>query len=88
VHGVDLDAGLTFDDVPTDFLCALVDDVLAVFASRDQTPDVTLVPTDVERTWGSGAAHVEGPLAAVAAWLTRGRADGLKGDVPLLPAWI
>jgi maleylpyruvate isomerase len=88
VHSVDLDAGLTFADVPADVLAALVDDVLAMFASRDQTPDVTLVATDVQRTWGSGAARLEGSVAAVAAWLTRGRADGLTGDVPALPAWI
>ena len=88
VHGVDLDAGLTFDEVPADFLAALMDDVLAVFASRDQTPDVTLVATDIERIWGSGAARVEGPVAALAAWLTRSRTDGLTGDVPELPTWL
>jgi maleylpyruvate isomerase len=88
VHAVDLDAGIDFADVPTDFLTALVDDVLAVFAARDQTPDVTIVAADVQRTWGSGAARVEGPVAAVAAWLTRGRAEGLTGEVPALPAWI
>src|SRR5829696_9917339 len=38
VHGVDLDAGIDFADVPTDALAALVDDVLALFASRDETP--------------------------------------------------
>ena len=88
VHGIDLDGGLSFDDVPADFLAALVDDVLALFASRDQTPDVTIVALDMGRTWGSGAARVEGPLAAVAAWLTRGRTEGLAGDVPALPAWL
>jgi maleylpyruvate isomerase len=88
VHGVDLDAGLSFADAPPEFLAALVDDVLALFASRDQTPDETLVATDVGRTWGSGAARVEGPLSSLAAWLTRSRAEGLTGDVPALPAWI
>jgi maleylpyruvate isomerase len=88
VHGVDLDAGLTFDDVPADFLCALVDDVLALFASRDQTPDVMLVARDVQRTWGSGSARLEGSVAAVAAWLTRGQTDALTGEVPALPVWI
>ena len=88
VHGVDLDAGVTFADVPADALAALVDDVLALFASRDQLPDATLVATDVERTWGSGAARIEGPVAAIAGWLTRGRTDGLTGEVPELPSWL
>ncbi len=88
VHGVDLDAGLSFADAPPEFLAALIDDVLALFASRDQTPDVTLVATDLGRTWGSGGARVEGPVAALAGWLTRSRTDGLTGEVPALPAWI
>ncbi len=84
----DLDASISFGDVPTECLVALVDDVLALFASRDQLPDVTLVATDVGRTWGSGAARVEGPVGAVAAWLTRSRTDGLSGDLPELHAWL
>jgi hypothetical protein len=35
---------------PADFPAALVDDVLALFASRDQTPDVTILAADIERT--------------------------------------
>ncbi len=49
---------------------------------------MTLVATDLERTWGSGAARVEGPVAALAAWLTRSRTDGLSGDAPALPTWL
>ena len=88
VHGTDLAAGLTFVDVPADFCAALVDDVLGLFASRDQALDVTVVATDVDRTWGSGGTTVEGPIAAVAAWLTRSDASGLKGDVPPPPTWL
>ena len=88
VHGTDLRADLTFADLPADFCAALVDDVLGLFAARDQTPDVTVVATDVDRTWGSGGMRVEGPVAAVAAWLTRGDASGLGGDVPPPPAWL
>jgi maleylpyruvate isomerase len=88
VHGVDLRAGLTFADLPPDFCTALVDDVLGLFASRGTLPDATIVATDVDRTWGSGAALVQGPVTAVAAWLTRSDASGLTGDVPAPPAWI
>jgi maleylpyruvate isomerase len=88
VHGVDLRSELTFADVPADFCAALVDDVLGLFAARDQAPDVTVVATDVDRTWGSGATRVEGPITAVAAWLTRSETSGLPGDVPPPPAWL
>jgi maleylpyruvate isomerase len=88
VHGVDLRSDLTFADVPADFCAALVDDVLGLFAARDQAPDVTVVATDVDRTWGSGATRVEGPITAVAAWLTRSETSGLPGDVPPPPAWL
>jgi maleylpyruvate isomerase len=88
VHGVDLSAGLTFADAPAGFCTALVDDVLGVFAGRDQAPDVTILATDVDRTWGSGGPTVQGPVSAVAAWLTRSDASGLTGDVPQPPVWI
>jgi maleylpyruvate isomerase len=88
VHGVDLRAGLAFADLPADFCTALVDDVLGLFAGREQTPDVTIVATDVDRTWGDGGTRIEGPVAAVAAWLTRSDASGLSGDVPLPAAWL
>ncbi|WP_116450233.1 maleylpyruvate isomerase family mycothiol-dependent enzyme [Blastococcus litoris] len=88
VHGTDLRAGLAFADLRADLCEALVDDVLGLFASRSQTPDLTLVATDVDRTWGSGETEIEGPVAAIAAWLTRGERDGLTGDVPPPPAWL
>jgi maleylpyruvate isomerase len=88
VHGTDLRADLTFTDVPTDFCAALVDDVLGLFATREQTPDVTIVATDADRTWGYGETRISGPVAAVAAWLTRGDASGLDGDVPPSPTWL
>ena len=88
VHGTDLRAGLAFADLPADFCAALVDDVLGLFASRDQALDVTVMATDVDRGWGSGGVTVEGPVAAVAAWLTRSDASGLRGDVPPPPVWL
>ena len=88
VHGTDLRADLTFAELPADFCTALIDDVLGLFAARDETPDVTIVATDAGRTWGSGGTRVEGPVAAVAAWLTRGDGSGLRGDVPPPPAWL
>jgi maleylpyruvate isomerase len=88
VHGTDLDAGLAFADLPADFCAALAGDVLRLFATRDEAPDVTIVATDIDRTWGRGAARVTGPVSAVAAWLTRSDASGLTGDVPPPPRWL
>jgi maleylpyruvate isomerase len=88
VHGVDLSAGLTFADLPADFCAALADDVLGTFADRGEAPDVTVVATDADRTWGSGGPTVRGPVTAVAAWLTRSDASGLAGEVPPPPAWL
>ena len=88
VHGVDLDAGLTFADLPADFCAALVDDVLGLFAARGQALDVTIEATDIDRSWRAGATTVRGPVTAIAAWLTRSDASGLTGDAPAPPAWL
>jgi maleylpyruvate isomerase len=88
VHGADLDAGLSFADLDAEFCAALVDDVLGLFAARDQVLDVTVVATDVDRTWGSGGTRIDGPVTAVAAWLTRSDASGLVGGAPPPPAWL
>jgi maleylpyruvate isomerase len=88
VHGVDLAAGLGFADLSTDYCAALVDDVLGHFAGRGDPVEVCIAATDVDRTWGSGTPTVRGPVGAVAAWLTRGDASGLDGDVPPAPTWL
>ena len=88
VHGVDLRAGIAFADLPPELCAVLVDEVLALFAAREQTPDVTIMAPDVGRTWGSGAVRVEGPVSAIAAWLTRDDASGLHGEAPPAPAWL
>lgn len=89
VHAVDLDAGLSFEDVPEDVLAALTDDVFRMWRMRDQEPDVVVIAGD--REWGRGPLAVAGPLPAVTAWLT-GRSTGqdLKADsaLPKLAAWL
>ena len=88
VHGTDLDAGLGFGDLPTDYASALVDDVLGHFAGRGEALEVTVAATDVDRQWGTGEPTVHGPVSAIAAWLTRGDATGLTGEVPPPPTWL
>ncbi len=89
VHAVDLDAGISFADVPDDVLAALVDDVFRTWDAADRTPDVVLFAGD--REWGPGAPAVAGPLAAATAWVT-GRAAGedlrADGPLPALAPWI
>jgi len=88
VHSVDMAGRLSFADLPADFSAALVDDVLRMFAARGEAPDVTIEATDVDRMWGSGDTTISGPVAAVAAWLTRSDTSGLTGPVPAPPVWL
>jgi maleylpyruvate isomerase len=89
VHAVDLDAGVTFADVPDDVLAALVDDVFRTWDAADRVPDVALFAGD--REWGTGALAVAGPLPAATAWVTgRSAGEDLQADGPLptLAPWI
>jgi len=89
VHAVDLDAGVTFADVPEDVQAALVDDVFRMWDRRDQVPDVVLFAGD--REWGTGSLAVAGRLPDVTAWVTgRSRGDGLTadGELPALAPWL
>jgi maleylpyruvate isomerase len=100
VHAVDLDAGLTFDALPAAMTTALLDDVTAAFATRQDVPPVELRSADSGRHWtlglaGAGApAAVTGTMAALAAYAT-GRpvsapldAAHAGGRLPALPAWL
>jgi maleylpyruvate isomerase len=51
VHAVDLDNGVTFADLPADFLAALCDDIVAKRGDRHRRP---LAPTRVERAGRPG----------------------------------
>lgn len=94
VHAVDLDNGVTFGDLPADFLVALCDDVVG---RRNSDPDVAvrLVATDTDHAWelvGQGrTATVTAPLADLTAYLT-GRPCALSTSdgeaAPALPAWL
>ncbi len=89
VHSVDVDAGVTFADVPDAVLARLVDDVFTMWQRRDAVPDVAVFAGN--REWGTGELAVAGSLAAVTAWLT-GRSQGEElaadGPLPQLPRWI
>ena len=85
VHTVDLNAGVTFADLPEDVLVALVDDVVRTWAGRDESPDVTVRTGG--RTWGSGSSEVSGSPAEVAGVLT-GRTVAPDTNGVALPRWL
>ena len=104
VHAVDLDGGVGFDDLPTDFLVEVLHDVAAKRSRSADGPAVVLVSTDPTDTvdgtprsaaWpvlGVGeAVQVRGPLAQLAAYATGRAHTGLTADdgtVPVLPRWL
>ncbi|MFS8098391.1 maleylpyruvate isomerase family mycothiol-dependent enzyme [Lentzea alba] len=94
IHLIDLNAGIGFDDLPTDFVEEFLDDAVEQFEGRVDpfTIEVTL-PDGTQRNWVVNGApsrsSVSGSASAVLGWLT-GRTDGggLRGDLPELPEWI
>lgn len=65
VHAIDLDSGLRFGDLPTDFLEALVGDVLA---RRGRVPDV-LGPLAERTAWLVGRRHKLASAPDIGPWL-------------------
>ncbi|NMO54695.1 maleylpyruvate isomerase family mycothiol-dependent enzyme [Actinoplanes sp. TBRC 11911] len=87
VHSVDLDAGVTFADLPAGLLTALCDDIVA---KRGKGAGLTLTATDAPGRWQlaevAGPGSVSGPLAEITAYLT-GRPHRLDA-APTLPPWL
>jgi maleylpyruvate isomerase len=92
LHATDLIRGSTFDELPRDFLAALVADVLQLRGGRDER--VSIETLDTRESWSTPtpAATVRGRLPDLARWLTgRGRHGLLVADgspVPELGPWI
>lgn len=97
VHLVDLDVGFAFSDVPDDHLDHLVAEAVTRHLDRPDGAHVRLtveLPAGGERVWelrngrDDDPHHVSGTAEAAVAWLTgRSAGDGLRGEVPTLPAW-
>jgi maleylpyruvate isomerase len=91
IHGIDLNAGIRWADLPAGFLAALLDDVTARRSSAGGGPALAVAATDTGHTWqvaGVGApVPVSAPLADLAAYLTGRPAPELK-TAPVLPAWL
>jgi maleylpyruvate isomerase len=94
VHTVDLDRERTFDDLPPDFLVALVDDVVAKRSPSDDAA-INFNCSD-GRSWtieGPGSPiQLSGSLASIAVYVTgREGSDVTTSDghaVPNLQAWL
>ena len=91
IHGIDLDAGTGWADLPADFLTALLDDVTARRSSKGGGPALAVAATDTGHTWeitGAGAAiPVSAHLTDLCAYLT-GRPAPALSTAPALPAWL
>jgi uncharacterized protein (TIGR03083 family) len=94
VHAIDLATGLSFSDLPADFLAALCDDVIGK-RSTGPGPALVLEAADTGDRWklaGAGeAVKLAGSLHEITAYLT-GRGHNLttgSGEpAPILPAWL
>jgi maleylpyruvate isomerase len=97
VHGIDLDAGASFDDIDQDVARALFDEAVDRLADREDCPPVTFVvegSPPARRTIGpatDGRPVAGGSPRALAGWLL-GRTDGAgidcAGSLPELPPWL
>jgi maleylpyruvate isomerase len=91
IHAIDLAAGITWADLPPEFLTDLLDDVTARRSSKGGGPALAVAATDTGHTWevaGAGAPlPVSAPLADLAAYLTGRPAPELTA-APALPAWL
>ncbi|MGW4566477.1 maleylpyruvate isomerase family mycothiol-dependent enzyme [Streptomyces sp. NPDC004561] len=79
IHHVDLDAGYTPAQWPTDFVRDMLGRVVASFSTRDGTPAMRLHATDTEIGYDIGTARqapvIHGTQTSLLAWLM-GRAPG------------
>lgn len=96
VHGVDLDAGAGFEDIPADVLERLLGDVTGAWRDRGDDTDLRLVVSGARKsTFGDLGADdpeiVSGSLADVTAWAcgrgTVGVTSSRRED-PVAPRWI
>lgn len=75
-HHVDLDAGFSFADVPTDLLRIFLDLEVARLRRDDRSPGLVLRSTEGDRwTVGDGSHEVTGPRAGLLTWVARGIPD-------------
>lgn len=89
IHLLDLSIGFGHDHWPVEFSAHLLD-----FLRGRVSANVTLAPTDLDRTWpGAGEPDgpprtVTGPLGDLAVWAAGREGYGpIEGDLPVLAEW-
>jgi len=95
IHAVDLDAGVSFGELPTGFLLRLVDEAVARHSVSDGALSITIDSPEGHRLQIVGAGdgvRVEGAVPAVAQWLTGRGEHGVRpiegSDIPALGKWL
>ncbi|MGC8481117.1 MAG: maleylpyruvate isomerase family mycothiol-dependent enzyme [Acidimicrobiales bacterium] len=94
IHGVDLDLGAGFDELPRGYLIELLDELVLTLSSRAEPTGVEIRLTDLGDSRASANAPegvVSGTLSAVVAWLSgRSSGQGLEFDRvnPVLKPWF
>jgi maleylpyruvate isomerase len=95
VHLIDLDVGVSFDEVPSDVAERLIHAVLPHYANHPESPALRLeveLGEGRQAVWdvaGTGGSHVvRGSGTSTLAWLTGRGIDGLEGELPTLPRWL
>ncbi|HEX5203936.1 MAG TPA: maleylpyruvate isomerase family mycothiol-dependent enzyme [Actinoplanes sp.] len=87
VHAVDLNAAVTFDDLPGDFLESLIEEIVAKRAGEG----LELAATDRDLRWtvaGGTKSEVSGTVAGIAGYLAGRGAGGLSTPAPPLAPWL
>ncbi|MCU1457889.1 MAG: hypothetical protein JWL73_1981 [Actinomycetia bacterium] len=94
VHAVDIGPTASFEEFPSAFVEALIDESSTMFSGRDDCPSVTIEYDGRRRQLGAaGGPTVTGPPSAVLAWLLGRSRDGLATAdgptaIPQLPRWL
>jgi len=95
IHAVDVNSGVSFSDLPEDFLVRLVGEAVARHSASGRESGIR-IETEDGRIWEvpgiGGSAQVRGPLAGVAQWLTGRGTHGVEAaqgrSLPALGKWL
>jgi maleylpyruvate isomerase len=97
VHGIDLDLGLGFGDIPDDIGRALIKDMAGLISPRIDgpafavRPDASAGAAPIVVGAGVPSCEIPGSTADLTAWLSGRATPAALGDpaaLPTLPAWL